>query len=80
MTHDEITKALLRLRPGAIWSLMGDDYSAIDWQSSDMTKPTLAELQAEIENPTLDLDAINAKAAVLEKLGLTQEEVAILLS
>jgi hypothetical protein len=52
MEHNEIVDALLRLKPGANWNLIGDDYSKIEWLDDVKTKPTAAQIQAEIDNPT----------------------------
>jgi len=39
-------KALLSLRPGAEWLLLGDE---LQWLDQTQTKPTEAELQAELD-------------------------------
>ena len=44
-----IIQALLNLRPGAQWSLDGDSYVGIQWNSPDIPKPTLAEVNSKIE-------------------------------
>ncbi len=51
MTNVEITKALQDIRPGAEWTLSGDDYANIEWLDTNQTKPTLAQIQAAIANP-----------------------------
>jgi hypothetical protein len=43
-----IDKALLSLRPNAQWMLVGEDYSGLEWLDQSQTKPTEAEIQAEI--------------------------------
>lgn len=43
-----IHKALISLRPNAVWILQGDDYSGIEWLDVNQTKPTEAEVNAEI--------------------------------
>jgi len=43
-----IASALQSLRPGAQWSLNGDDYDGIDWLDTQQTKPSKAEVNAEI--------------------------------
>ena len=82
MTNNDIAKALVRLQPDAIWSLVGDDYNDIDWVSTDITKPTFAAIKKEIETPTVSAE-IKAKAtarqAIADRLGLTAEELQILL-
>lgn len=50
--HQKIGNALFILRPNAKWTLLGDDYSNINWLDTEQTKPTLAEVEAEIANPT----------------------------
>jgi len=32
--------------------LRGDNYAEIEWLDTELTKPTLAEVEAEIANPT----------------------------
>lgn len=45
-----ITKidALVSLRPGAEWSWAGDDYNGLEWLDSIQSKPTEAEIDAEV--------------------------------
>lgn len=43
-----ITDALISLRPNAKWALMGTSYEGLDWLDETQTKPTEAEIQAEI--------------------------------
>jgi hypothetical protein len=83
MTNQEITKALLSLCPEADWSLTGDDYENIIWNSQTI-KPTLAELEAEITAlPSKEAALKNAhetaRKAILDRLGLTLDEAKILL-
>jgi len=66
MEHNQIVEALLRLNPKANWNLIGDDYSEIEWFDDLKTKPTVAEIQAEIDNPTLQPDmTIEQKLATI---------------
>ena len=44
-----IDKALLNLRPGAIWSMSGDDYSGLEWLDTVQTKPTVEEVEQEVK-------------------------------
>ena len=39
--------AIQSLRPGASWSLNGNDYSGLEWLDETQTKPTEEELVAE---------------------------------
>lgn len=43
-----IIKALISLRPGAGWHLNGDSYDGLEWLDEIQTKPTEAEVNAEI--------------------------------
>ncbi len=49
----DITKAILSLRPGASWSLIGDDYEGLQWLEKPVweggqKKPTREEVEAEV--------------------------------
>ena len=44
----DITSALLALKPGAQWTLRGDDYSGLEWLDSKQTKPTETEINSKI--------------------------------
>ena len=91
MTNDEITQALKVIVPNAQWSLIGDNYDDIQWDSNDK-KPSLDEITQIISQlPKLaaekkaEEDAAKAaieakKQEVLAKLGLTADEVAALLA
>ena len=45
----DLTKALLSLYPDAEWSLNGDSYEGLNWLSSNITKPSLEELEVECD-------------------------------
>ena len=47
----KISKALQVISPGAEWSLLGDDYDDLVWLNEG-NKPTWAQVEAEINNPT----------------------------
>ncbi len=84
MTHKEITIALNNLCPEADWTLSGDDYSDLIW-NSDSTPPTFAQIEKEIaaiptKQAKAKAEAEAAKAALLAKLGITAEEAVLLLS
>ena len=49
----DITHALPALKPGAEWSLIGDQYSDLEWLDSGQTKPT----ETEINNKIAELDS-----------------------
>ena len=43
-----IPDALQVLKPGAQWTLRGDDYTGLEWQDSSQTKPTETEVNSKI--------------------------------
>ena len=79
----DYTLILSRKYAGQEWILDGDDYSGLTWLS-DTAKPTKTTLdnlwstvQAEI---AAEAEAkATAKAALLERLGITAEEAQLLL-
>ena len=79
----DYTAILMRKYQGSEWTLNGDDYQGLIWISSD-AKPTkkvlddlweivLSEIEAEKNYKT------TARAALLERLGITADEAALLL-
>jgi hypothetical protein len=80
----DYTKILNAKYPGAQWSLNGDDYSGLTWLS-DTTKPTkkqLDDLWAEVQAEAIveEENKKSAKAALLDRLGITEAEAKLLLS
>ena len=43
-----IMSALLELKPGAEWTVRGDNYSDLEWLDKSQTKPTEEEINAKI--------------------------------
>ncbi len=43
----DLTKALVSLYPGSLWTLSGDDYDGLNWLDENIPKPTKEELEAE---------------------------------
>ena len=81
---DYITKSIFRLRPSAQLSFINEDYSTIKWDVLDGEAPTQSEIDAEIVKIKAQEEADKAvkvadKAALLEKLGITEEEASLLL-
>lgn len=79
-----IVKAIQSLRPGSEFVIMDNDYSTIVWNTLEGKAPTAKEVEAEVERlKAKDIaDAANreaAKAALLERLGITEEEAKLLL-
>jgi hypothetical protein len=80
----EIHEAIKSLRPGAEWSMNGDDVEGITWHTQGVQPLTAKEVAAEVkrlEKAAADEAAAkeSAKAsalAKLEALGLTADEAA----
>jgi len=80
-----LVRGIKKLKPTAEFSLTNDDYSTIKWDVLEGDAPTQAEIDAAIEQVKADEITEAAakaaqKAALLERLGITQEEAQILLS
>ena len=84
MKSENIVDAIRLLKPSAEFSFIDNDYSTIQWDVLEGDAPTEAELQAAIaivekqkadEQASKDAD----RQAVLDKLGLSADEVAALL-
>ena len=81
----EMIKAIKKLRPTAEFSFSGEDYSTIKWDVLDGTAPTLKEVEDAIVAVKADEKAAEAKraadkAALLEHLGITEDQARLLLS
>ena len=80
----DITKAIWKLRPNSEFSFTNDDYSTIKWDKLEGDAPTLAEINAVIKEIKADeivekAKAENDRAALLSKLGITADEVKLLI-
>ena len=53
----DITKAIISLRPEAIWSLDGDTYDGLQWLDEIQTQPTKEEVEAEVARLQAEYDA-----------------------
>jgi len=80
-----LVKAIKKLKPNAEFSFSDDDYSTIKWDVLEGDAPTQAEIDAAIEQIKAD-EAVEAqakaaqKAALLDRLGITEDEAKLLLS
>jgi hypothetical protein len=79
-----LVAAIKSLRPTAEFSFKDDDYSTIKWDILEGDAPSELEINAEIAKlKANDENAVaakaQAKAAIAERLGLTETELAILL-
>jgi len=52
-----IDKAIISLRPNAVWRLEGDTYSGLEWLDTNQTQPTEAEIAAEVTRLQAEYDA-----------------------
>jgi hypothetical protein len=48
ITDSPIVAALLVMRPGAQWAIVGGDLSTLQWDDKVQTRPTDAEIMAQI--------------------------------
>jgi hypothetical protein len=79
-------QAVMSLRPGAEWSMSGDDVEGIIWHTPNVEPLTTAEVQAEIarlEQAALDKAEADAQAraaaiAHAKTLGFTDEMIAVM--
>jgi hypothetical protein len=79
-------QAVMSLRPGAEWSMNGDDVEGIIWHTEGVEPLTSAEVQAEIarlEQEAADKAVADAQAradaiAHAKSLGFTDEMIAVM--
>lgn len=82
---DYLIRSIRNLRPNAEFSFIEDDYSTIAWDVLEGEAPTQQEVEAEIdrmkkEEKLQEQYRAEAKAALLERLGITEDEAKLLLS
>ena len=81
-----IEQAIMSLRPGAEWSLSGDDIEGMTWYTPNVTPLTKAEVDAEVarlealavEKETAASAARDAAVTHARTLGFTDEMVAVM--
>ena len=81
---DYLADAIRSLRPSAEFSYTDNDYSTVQWDVLDGKAPTKTEIEAEIAKiKAAELTEASAKAeakaALLERLGITADEAKLLL-
>jgi len=54
-----IVDAIQTLLPGSQWTIRDNDYSTLDWISTDVEKPTEIDLNAEVERLQAEYDVMN---------------------
>jgi hypothetical protein len=82
---DYLTRAILSLREGSQFAIQGDDYSTIVWHELQGAAPTTKEIDEEITRIKAAevkqaAERATAKTALLERLGITADEAALLLA
>ena len=56
MNSNFFSQAIQSLAPGAQWYCHGDDYNELHWLSEDIPKPTLEEIEAEMQRLQAEYD------------------------
>jgi hypothetical protein len=83
--NDYLAKAIHKLKPNAEFTYTNRDYSTINWIVLEGDAPTQSEIDEAIElvksEELAEIEAqANAKAELLERLGITEDEAKLLLS
>ena len=73
----KISEALIALRPNAEFALIGDDYANLQWFEKNQEAPSWAEVEAEINNPTVKPEPTVADKLALVGLNLTDLKTAL---
>ena len=82
---DYLNLAIQKLKPNSEYVYFGDDYSTINWIVLEGNAPTQAQIDDAIEQVKaeeanqIETNAA-AKAALLDRLGITADEAKLLLS
>jgi hypothetical protein len=79
-----LVEAIRKLKPNSEFSFTDNDYSTIKWDVLEGKAPTQAEVDAAIEQVKADQIAeaeakATQKAALLDRLGITEAEAKLLL-
>ena len=80
-----LTKAIRKLKPNSEFSFNDDDYSTIAWDQLEGDAPTKKDIDAAIKQIKADelteaATKAAAKSALLDRLGITEDEAKLLLS
>lgn len=81
----DLAKAIRKLKPTAEFSFTDDDYNTIKWDVLEGDAPTKKEIdvaikQIEADELTEAATKAAAKSALLDRLGITEDEAKLLLS
>jgi len=85
MKKDYLVEAIRLLKPTAEFSFTDNDYSTIKWDVLEGEAPTQAEIDDAIKQVKADeiteaQTKAQAKAELLERLGITADEAKLLLA
>lgn len=85
MKTGTIVKAINNLNPGAEFTFENDDLSTLVWLKNEETAPTIKQIQDEIKailaiEKAEEATRLAVKGALLQRLGITEEEAKLLLS
>ena len=80
-----IIQAIWSLKPHSEYTFSNNDYSTIEWHVLEGEAPTQAEIDAEIvkikaAELTAESNKAASRAALLSRLGITEDEAKLLLS
>lgn len=80
-THE----AIQSLRPGKGFYMQGDDRETVVWDDNSVTTPTQQEIEAafgalQAKKIADELSKEQTRQVILEKLGLSAEELALVIS
>ena len=82
---NDVAKAIKLLKPTSEFRQVGEDYSNIEWIALDGDAPTEKEIEAAIKEVKANEESeaqakLTQRQAILDRLGITAEEAALLLS
>ena len=66
-----LADGLQSLRPGAQWSMSGNEYSGITWHDTEQTIPTIVELMTEVARLSQQQPLDSCKKKATELLAAT---------
>jgi len=85
MEQDLLVKAIKKLCPTAEFSFQDNDYSTVKWDVLEGDAPTQTQIdvaieQVKVEEAQAEITKVQAKADLLARLGITEDEARLLLS
>jgi hypothetical protein len=81
MEHIDKLKTIRHIRPNASFIMRGDE---VEWLDTEQTQPSESEIEAGLVSykqwlEQKEVEQAQARAALLAKLGITEEEAQLLL-